>query len=197
MISFTQLLESLRKPSEVRDFRDKISSFDKVDTRDQSWQNNLKSAFAKYGFKPIGTGNYAAVYGHPSYPYVVKVFMKDTAYLRWLDYAKKNQNNPYVPKVKGKVVRISNNFMAVRLERLTPAPAEMESWQFKENDPHLEKVLDFFDENAKLLDLHMGNVMARGKQPVIVDPFYNYFRGGSYTIDPDDLSRFKDILVRT
>lgn len=197
MITFNQLLESLRKPLEVRDFKNKVSRFDKVDTRDRSWQNNLKDAFAKYGFKPLGTGNYAAVYGHPSYPFVIKVFMKDAAYLRWLNYSKKNQDNPYVPKVRGKVVRISDNFMAVRLEKLTPAPAEMESWQFKENDPYLEKVFDFFDENAGLLDLHMGNVMARGKQPVIVDPFYNYYKGSGYTIDPDDLSGFRDILVRS
>lgn len=198
MITFKMFLESLRKPDELRKFRSTIGSkFKEVDSRDVSWQQPLTTMFARYGFKTIGTGKYGAVFGKDNHPYVIKVFMKDTAYLRWLNFAKMHQNNPFVPKIKGKVVKITDNFMAVRLEKLTPSTSRMKYWDEDESNPHVSEILDFFDRNARLLDLHMGNIMARGDQPVIVDPFYNYVRGGNFSIDPNDTSGMNNILVRS
>lgn len=200
MITFHQLLEQLRKPQEISDFRNRTREFDKPDSRDANkWQATIPELMNRYGFKPVGTGKYGSVFANDRYPYVIKVFMKDTAYLRWLSFAKQNQNNPLVPKIRGKVVRISNNFMAVRLEKLTPIKSDDDManmWDQLEKTPHGNKVDKFLNDNQKLLDMHAGNIMLRGNQPVIVDPFYNFFRNGMPTIDPDDISGFKNLFVK-
>ncbi len=39
------------------------------------------------------------------------------------------------------------------------------------------------------MDLHNENVMLRGTQPVVIDPFYNWYNIdlGKYTIDPEEV----------
>lgn len=198
MISFKLLLEQLRNPKEIGLFKSATSHIKSVDSRDQSWQGTLPELFSKFGFHEVGSGKYGTVFIKDDYPYVIKVFMRDTAYLKWLNFCKQNPNNKYVPKIRGKVVKIGPTFMAVRLEKLTPYkgtyndPSE-EIFKYK-NDEDAKQVADFLDKNAKLLDIHRGNVMSRGNQTVIIDPFYNWYKGGKLTIDPDDLSEFKDIL---
>lgn len=194
MITFSNLNEKLQKPSEVMAFRKAVAHVNAVDARVNEWRGTLKQLMAKFGFKPVGEGNYGAVFENPQYPYIIKVFMKDTAYLKWLDFAKRHQNNPFVPKIKGKVTRIGPYFMAVRLEKLSPAPFKMKYWDDDEKDPNVIEVKNFLDQNTKLLDMHLGNLMARGSQPVLIDPFYNYFRDGQFMMDPNDISKFGAIL---
>lgn len=195
MITFTHLLESLRKPAEIGKFRQAVSSITSVDDTQTSWKGTVVQFMELFGFRPLGDGRYGYVFGNPKYPYVIKVFMRDTAYLKWLDWAKRHQDNPYVPKIRGKVIKIGNLFMAVRLEKLSPGGTANELYDRDEaGDPHATQVVDFLEANNKLLDLHDGNVMLRGKQLVIVDPFFNYIRGGMFSIDPDDLTNFKNIL---
>lgn len=197
MISFAQLTE-MRKPAEIEHFRRTVSRFTEPDSRTaDEWQTELPELMGRYGFKQLGTGKFGSVFGNPNYPYIIKVFMKDTAYLKWLDFAKQNQSNPFVPKIRGKVVKISPNFMAVRLEKLTPSlKDEWMDWDSNESNPNVSTILDFFDRNASLMDLHGGNFMMRGNQIVIIDPFYNWFKGGRFTMDPHDISQFKSLFVK-
>ncbi len=52
--------------------------------------------------KEVGSGAYASVYQHPKYKtIVVKVSEQGVAILRYLDFAMKHPDNPYVPKVYG------------------------------------------------------------------------------------------------
>lgn len=194
-------MEQLRHPKEIGAFKKSVSHIKTVDARSQSWQGNLPALFDIFGFKQTGAGKYGTVFIHPRYPYVVKVFMRDTAYLKWLEFCKHNQSNKFVPKIKGKVIKIGNVFMAVRLEKLTPVthqptdyPSSILYDAADAGDEDAIKVADFFDMNAKLLDLHWGNVMMRGKQYVFVDPFYLWYKNGTFVMDPDDLSEFRSIL---
>lgn len=195
-----KILSELRKPGEVDQFRKDASNLKSVDARDNSWRVNLDQYMSKYGFKPMGSGKYASVYGNDQYPYVLKVFQKDSAYLRWIKFSLAHKNNPYVPKIKGKVVKITPMVYAIRLEKLSPTvmdgefAREYQKWMrdndHQAEDPNIQEILDFFADNKNILDLHSENVMKRGNQLVIIDPFYNWFgkhNPGNYTIDPDDV----------
>lgn len=196
MITAKQLISELSKPAEIAKFKGATANIQAVDARDTKWQMTLPELMAKFGFKTLGTGKYAAVFGNDKYPYVIKVFMRDTAYLKWLAFAKQHQNNPWVPKIRGKVVRIGPTFMAVRLEKLDPGGKSSDLYDADARGEHdAVTVANFLESNAKLLDLHDGNVMKRGNQTVIVDAFYNYYRGGTFSIDPDDLSHYRDIIT--
>jgi len=157
---------------------------------------------ADNGFKRVGSGKYASVFLHSKYPYALKIFMKDSAYLRWIDFAKKNQKNPFVPKIRGKVVKITPVIYAIRLEKLDRYSygggkkfmSEYARWakdkNYKSSDPDIQAVLEEFAKNKSLLDLHGENMMMRGNQLVIIDPYYNWFgrkEPGKYMIDPDDI----------
>lgn len=52
-------------------------------------------------FKHLGNGAYADVYQHPNKDVVVKVFdtKDDEGYSKYLKWALKHQDNPYVPKI--------------------------------------------------------------------------------------------------
>lgn len=201
MLSFKAHLQELSKPKEIGDFKKAVSKFNTVDVRDQSWSMTLPAAMKKYGFSLLGSGKYASVYGNPKYDYVLKVFMKDSAYLKWIEFVQKNKGNPYVPKVKGKVVKITPTFYAIRLEKLSKYTSggqfmkDFSAWQkdnsFKSSDQNIQDILDYFGKHKKLLDLHGENMMMRGNQLVIVDPLYNWFnkaKPGQFTIDPNDIN---------
>lgn len=187
------LLTELYKPKELQDFRNDTKGRTEVDTRDQSWSYNLPTYFERYGFKLLGAGKYASVFGNPKYPFVIKVFMKDAAFLKWMQFCKDNPTNPYCPKIKGKISKLSDLFFAVRIEKLTPT--KMEAYDRfnqalksgKSDDKSLQDVVDYLNSNKNLLDIHSENVMMRGEQLVVIDPFYNWFdvKASKYTIDPN------------
>ena len=98
------------------------------------WQEIMKS----YGFTHLGTGSYGSAYEHPSYPWVFKVFKHDDPYLSFFKYARRNQNNPNLPRIKGSYIRIGNDAYAVRLEKLRPITRE--EWS------KVEHIIDVFEE---------------------------------------------------
>lgn len=190
-------------PAPVVTFRNFVKKYNDVDNRTKhEWDMTLTDLMAGYGFNALGRGKYASVYGHPSYQYVIKVFMKDAAYLRWLNFCMGHPNNPYCTKVRGRVVRIDHNFMAVRLEKLTEyrgydSPDAILYHASEDlEEPNAKQVVDFLESNYRLLDLHDGNFMTRPSDGhlVVVDPFYNWFKGGGFTIDPHDLTDLKNLF---
>lgn len=202
MKTFKNILSELYKPKELSKLRKDLSHIKNVDTRDTSWMYTVGGLMQSRGFATLGSGKYGSVFGHSKYPYVVKVFMKDSAYLRWIKFAMDNKNNPYVPKIRGKVLKITPMIYAIRLEKLTPgtftgpfAKAYM-NWQndpsYQSDDKNIQDILDYFSKNKKLLDLHGENIMMRGDQLVVIDPFYNWFNKHNamdYTIGPDDFDK--------
>lgn len=200
--SYESLTELAKKPEVLNKFRDSAQNTNKIDTRNTDWMSGLVAGMKKNGFNLLGSGKYGVVFGKPDYQYVIKIFMKDSAYLRWVKFALDNPNNPFVPKIRGKVVKITPVFYGIRLEKLKPAIVwgtseffkEYSKWDnnnsYKSSNPDIQAVLDHFAENKKLIDLHSENVMNRDGQIVIIDPYYNFFnkhKSMDYTIDPDDI----------
>jgi hypothetical protein len=81
----------------------------------------------------LGSGLYAVVYAKPGSDVVYKFFDKnDEGYLRYFNYVKQNQNNPHVPKIIGRLIRLdfskrqstsgneSVNAYMLKLEKLEP-----------------------------------------------------------------------------
>ena len=215
MINFKSYLSELNKPKELRTFKNSVSSFKNVDSRDTSWQGTLPELFSKYGFINVGDGKYGTVFVHTRYSYAVKVFMKDTAYLKFVQFCMKNQSNPFLPKIRGKVVKINNNFMAIRIEKLQEFsysdrackefhdmcrdPEDFLDGYFNfitihNDDKNAQSICKFLVDNKKLVDIHYGNIMRRNNHPVLTDPLYNWLKSGEFTMDPNDLSNLKDIF---
>lgn len=80
------------------------------------------------GFDYLGSGSYGAVFDHPSFDsrYVLKVF-KDPFYEQFLNYAIKNRQDPHMPRIVGKVMRLSGYGAMVRIEVLR----EMSDQQYR------------------------------------------------------------------
>lgn len=204
MINFKSFLLELRKPKEVEQFKKAVADIKDVDARDVSWQFTLPELMSKFGFKQLGSGKYAAVFGHDKYPFVLKVFMKDAAYFRWMKFIQTNRANPFLPKIKGKVVKITDIFNATRIEKLTPYNpsaksskefiSEFSKWKsdnsYKSSNSDIQTILEDFKKNKKLIDIHGDNLMMRGDQLVIIDPYYNWYVPSEkrFTIDPNEVN---------
>ena len=147
------------------------------------------NSLSKYGFRSIGHGEYASVYENPEYPYVLKVFAEDDGYLEWLAFCKKNQDNPYIPKLRGSFVKVipKQEIYAVRLEKLYPcSPNKYRTLDKKidkgfdaiENntsmgkiDTDLQKIIQYLYYQNNVIDWKRENIMQRENgQVVIIDP---------------------------
>ena len=205
-MKINDIILELKNPEDLTTVRKELSKqVTSVDTRDNSWMRVLTDVLPKHGFNHVSRGRYASVFSNDKYPYVLKVFMKDSAYIRWIKFCMQNQGNKYVPKIKGKVVKITPMVYAIRLEKLDPTASsrppsaanaafyvEYSNWQkdpsYVTEDTDLQSVFELFQQNRNLLDMHGENFMNRGSQVVIIDPFYNWFNKDKhmdYSIDPD------------
>ena len=142
----------------------------------------------------LGSGLFGTVYARPEDDFVVKIFQPDRGYERYLNYMQSNKMNPYVPKLRGKPIKLPNNFTLVRIEKLKPIDMDLyeeiyfliykkndESYpsirkKFEQKYPQFINLLDEIhlmssNDNALRIDLHPGNIMMRDNLPVITDPF--------------------------
>lgn len=221
MKNFNQYLTELRNPPEIGQYRKDVIDHTVVDNRNDSWKNTLPYYFDSYGFKRVGDGKYASVYVKNGYPYAIKVFMKDVAYLKYLKWVMENQTNPFVPKIKGKVIRITPTIYAIRMEKLVNYT---QSWGYdstkffellkypkdflngeiigeniSNKDQNLVSLAKLMIGHDRLSDIHYGNIMTRldeHRTPVLVDPFYNFFDTNQmkFTIDPNDLTGLENLF---
>lgn len=149
----------------------------------------------KYGFERLGGGVFGVTYEKRGYPWVFKVFNDDPAYLSYLKYAIRHQSNPNVPKIKGKMLRISDTAYAVRMEKLAhytetdpdsdiatlawilrgisyfnDLKEDKQEW-LQETYPGIYSILKDLDTSSSFrFDIHGNNFMMRGNTPVITDP---------------------------
>jgi len=79
------------------------------------------SAYLKdRGYVELGSGYYATVVGKPETPHVLKLFDRtDKGYLEFVALAM-SVNNPHFPQFRGKPMRITKDYYAIRMERLKP-----------------------------------------------------------------------------
>ncbi len=147
----------------------------------------LARVMKSHGFKRLGNGNFAYVFGRDDYPWILKVFaLQDKAYQAWIKFSKANPDNPFVPQFKGNMVRFNNAVAVIRVEKLKPVTGKTANYK------HLEAILWSFPNEsdwASFKDLHdyliaikqfmkpynndvdVPNVMKRDNgQLVLIDP---------------------------
>jgi hypothetical protein len=161
--------------------------------------NNLKNYMQKLGFSYVNGGLYSEVFTDNKN--IVKIFRdNDFAYRDFIKYCNENRNNPALPKFKGKAVRLTSNVRMIRMEILSPVPSNYSddyrvimnyyygiysyytsgSGRYPIKLTDLSRPMRIFMITLKdlrdynkdyFMDLHQGNVMMRGDQPVIIDPY--------------------------
>jgi hypothetical protein len=175
MIRFSQYLEEkLVKPPEVDEFK---QLFKDVETTEQWKKSHLSDVMKKYGWKHVGNGASAKVYAHDAKDYIIKVYGPDRGYDTWLKFMEQHQSNPYVPKIRGKVVKLAKNVSVVRLEKLKEASMN-DAYPFfgkiasdeAPDDKNLRVLWDFLRDYKYDVDSAPANVMMRGSQIVLIDP---------------------------
>jgi hypothetical protein len=62
------------------------------------------------GWQWKGSGAFATVFQKPNKDYVMKVYKDDPAYDNFLDFIEENQNDPHIPKIKRRILPLSNNY---------------------------------------------------------------------------------------
>lgn len=79
------------------------------------------------GFVKLGRGAFGTVYKHKDYHFVVKIFFEDKMYERWVRFSLASQDNPYVPRFKGTIMKMGEHIRAVRIEPLREATGHHET----------------------------------------------------------------------
>lgn len=140
----------------------------------------------------LGFGAYGVVYARPQDDYVIKIFKKDKGYESYLKFIEKFKSSPYVPRIRGKITKISNKYSFVRIEKLQPIdkelylkimelkyPSDIELREknideFEKNYPgfvdFLNQLTKYTNQSMFSLDLNKDNIMMRNNTPVITDP---------------------------
>ena len=114
-------VDELYKPKELDTTKEKFASYPNLQY--DWWHGDgtivLKELLKPYGFTPAGEGMYGSVFVHNSYPYALKAFVADdTGFLRWYKFCKANQDNPFVPKIRGSLIKLSPQHYGIRIEKL-------------------------------------------------------------------------------
>lgn len=185
MISFKAYLTELRKVPQLNDFIKQHISKEiiAIDPYSDLQRYKLRKSDAaadlihKINFKPLGRGAYAIVIGSDSYPYVVKIFdLRDKGFATWINFVINNQNNPYVPKIRGRPTTIPKTGHGfIRMEKLREITTN-EELEFKKefwtgNNPHMEQIKNFIANSGHHNDMSSDNIMVRPNGHVVVtDP---------------------------
>jgi hypothetical protein len=83
--------------------------------------NDAEVRLKAAGWRRLGGGMFASVYGRQGKPYVLKLFQdRDHAYKRFLKLVQSQPDNPHFPKLRGLPMRVNKNYTAVRMEKLQP-----------------------------------------------------------------------------
>lgn len=160
---------------------------------------SFKDKLIEQGFTYHGMGQGGIVFEKEGYPWVFKLFTHDQAYLDFLNFAKQNQDNPLMPRIKGNLIKFDNQTYCVRLEKLERIPRNetsdlttittrisdyrdlkelfqygpreygVLSSKFPEVLQTITSLLLTYPNHA--LDLHGGNIMRRSNGSwVLIDP---------------------------
>jgi hypothetical protein len=148
------------------------------------------------GYEKIGTGTWGDVYSKPGDSLVLKLFHPgDQAYTDFVTLALQHQNNPHFPKFHGKMMKVTDDYNAVRMEKLTPNTSKelaevledylnvlsgagqyvskTKLWPLLLKNPKLKEACKIIAEKilkTHYLDLQPQNIMMRGNTVVFTDP---------------------------
>ena len=104
------------------------------------------------GYRMIGMGSYADVYAKPNENTVLKLFTnEDTAYQDFV-YVTISNPNPHFPKFKGKMMKVTDDYSAIRMERLTPLPDNRETAAYAKKISQYTKLMQDKAGRASRMD---------------------------------------------
>ena len=119
---------------------------------------NAEEVLKKAGYEKLGEGYYAAVYAKGDADHVLKLFsVRDTSYPNFVNMTIQNPNIHF-PKFKGKMMKVTNEYYAIRMEMLT---------RFGEatgDGPILEKIKNYIYGYATYGRSYSDNI--RGQQVI-------------------------------
>ncbi len=79
----------------------------------------------KAGYQPLGKGAFATVWFKPDNPFALKLFTpRDRGYLAFLQLVNSFPNKHF-PVIRGKPIQVTDDYVAVRIEKLPPPPPSM------------------------------------------------------------------------
>lgn len=159
-------------------------------------QTEAEQKLIAAGYEKIGSGSWGNVFSKPGDPLVLKLFHPgDQAYTDFVSLAMQNQNNPHFPKFHGKMIKVTDDYNAIRMERLTPNKSReltelledyllvldgsseyvsrLKLWPLLLKNPKLKKACTLIAKkllNTHYLDLQPENIMMRGNTIVFTDP---------------------------
>lgn len=107
----------------------------------------------KKGWNLEGRGAKGFVFSKNNKDYVLKFYKNDPCYDKFLDYLEKNQNNPYLPKIKRRI--LPGNIGLVALEKLQPLKSD------KLADYITGMMGDIVSSHIRVKDLSFNEVMRR------------------------------------
>ena len=179
LITESQVLDEITRPNSIK---------------------NAEEVLKKAGYEKLGEGLYADVFAKSGADHVLKLFDEsDNAYRMFVNMTIQNPNTHF-PKFKGKMMKVTNDYYAIRMENLerlsTANYQKLElmrdyiysyvwnkiqplSWatsmeKLEKAQPGIKKACDLIAHliiNDNLrLDLHMRNAMMRGNTIVFTDP---------------------------
>lgn len=180
--------------------------------------HNLAQRLAKRGWRQIGSGYFATVYGrcndNGGTRWVIKTGPADDG---WLDYAmflkateRQWEGNPFVPVIRS--LKVTDGFYVAVIERLDctasdcgdyAALDDMRDFLADSRFMSIERKLTMNPLLVEFLttlriefagsgwDVHGGNVMFRGTQPVLTDPLAFTVAGPASTQRVVRLSRYR------
>ena len=173
-----------------------IASTNAYITEDRMSLDVAAQHLEKNGYEFLGAGSYGTVLQKPGVPYVLKLFgANDLAYISFIELARKNEANPHFPRFYGKLVKVTNDYYAIRMEPLDryrydstliyvymrdrnyyrdnePSDQFYDAMELMEEYPLLQQACDIILDNLQnfKIDIRNDNLMLRGKTIVITDP---------------------------
>jgi hypothetical protein len=102
-------------------YRSKISESMINEISRPEYRDEAADILRSKGYEELGSGVFANVFQRKSRPNeVIKLFgTSDVAYVDYLKFIMKHQDNPHFPKILGKPMKITPKYYAVKLEKLT------------------------------------------------------------------------------
>lgn len=160
----------------------------------QNAADSLENKLKDFGWTLLGKGYAGLVFSNPNKSYVIKLYQPESRNdMKFLNFVVSNQDNPHLPKLRGKPVKLENNSSVymTRMEKLAPITSETgpifsqylpnnqdsvydlfeeEGREYiKANHPYLYQVIEFIDNLPDEPDFHLDNIMARNNTLVLID----------------------------
>lgn len=154
----------------------------------------------KAGYSKLGEGSFGSVYYKAGADYVLKVFDRsDKAYIRFVRLALANRDNPCFPKFVGKLINVTDQYCAIRMEKLSPNwrdTTEIENYAFYSvSPPNGEYEVEYYDDAIEYME---ANPQLMAAMDIIIDSFKDLIGNGyEWDLRPANVMKRGNVIVIT